>query len=119
MPSAERPDRHEYPRGRGVSSLKRSTRETGDVVLLQEQVDPDARDHRDRDAGLEHAPVRTTEAGLGAGRREDQRKREDRRPAEQDQRAEELVPRRDEGEQRDGHDGRYDRRDEDRPEDLE
>ena len=55
-------------------------REARDVVLLQQQVDPDARDHRDRDPGLEHAPIGAAQAGLGACRGQDQRQREDRTP---------------------------------------
>ena len=51
-----------------LRSLDGAAEEAGHVVPLQQQVDADARDDRDRDAGLQHPPVGAAEAGLRRAR---------------------------------------------------
>ena len=90
----------------------------GHVVPLQQQVDADAGDHRDRDAAWsipQSVPPRLVSA---AGRLEDHGQRERRRLAHQTTRPEELVPGGDEREQRHRHDRRHHVRQEDLGQDL-
>ena len=49
-------------------SFHRAAEEAGDVVFLQQQVERHARDDRDRDARLQHAPVGAADARLRARR---------------------------------------------------